>query len=248
MKKIKRFWTILLGLSFLQIMCVSPSWALFVQDEEMNGIYKDIYNIFIGYDLSTQLPAIGTFDNGLGDASKAWTVDSSGGGTVVQYTNATEGWLGLRCDAGQSVAVEYGPIYVTLTPDSASKPSFGWDQIAAALHFRGSPTFQSKIAGKVQFEFYDAVGRERHPLAAIDASSSAFNGYCPAVGLDSTGKANRFAWAAYAWQFTVPHSSWYKISKVRISYSVPSPSGFYIPTTEVQLDQVYVAPFWTKPY
>jgi hypothetical protein len=248
MKKNKRFWLILLGLSLLQVTFISPSWALYLPDEEMNDILYPTMNYYIGYDLSTQMPAIGTFDNGLGDASKAWTVDSSGGGTVVQYTNATEGWLGLRCDAGQSVAVEYGPIYVTLTPDSASKPSFGWDQIAAALHFRGSPTFQSKIAGKVQFEFYDAVGRERHPLAAIDASSSAFNGYCPAVGLDSTGKANRFAWAAYAWQFTVPHSSWYKISKVRISYSVPSPSGFYIPTTEVQLDQVYVAPFWTKPY
>jgi hypothetical protein len=246
MKRIKQFWTILLGLSFLLVIYSSPSWAFYVQDDEMNVIYHDTNGVLIGYDLSTQMPAIGTFDNGLGNASKAWTVDSSGGGTVVQYTNATEGWLGLRCSAGQSVAVEYGPIYVTLTPDSASKPSFGWDQIAAALHFRGSPTFQSKIAGKVQFEFYDAVGRECHPLAAIDASSSAVNGYCPAVGLDSTGKANRFAWAAYAWQFTVPHSSWYKISKVRISYSVPS--GASVPLTEVQLDQVYVAPYWVKPY
>jgi len=244
MKRTKRIWTILLGISFLLGICSSPSRAMFVEDEEMDAMYQDLH--FITYDLSTQLPAIGTFDNGLGDASKAWTVDSSGGGTVVQYTNATEGWLGLKCSAGQSVAVEYGPIYVTLTPDSASKPSFGWDQIAAALHFRGSPTYQSKIAGKLQFEFYDAVGRECHPLAAIDASSSAVNGYCPAVGLDSTGQPNRFAWAAYAWQFTVPHSSWYKISKVRISYSVPF--GASVPLTEVQLDQVYVAPYWTKPY
>ncbi len=245
MNKRKRFWMILLGLSFLLITCISPTWAMYVEDDEMGEIFHNMSTL-IGYDLSTQLPAIGTFDNGLGDAGKAWTVDSSGGGTVVQYTNATEGWLGLRCSAGQSVAVEYGPIYVTLTPDSASKPSFGWDQIAAALHFRGSPTYQSKIAGKLQFEFYDAVGRERHPLAAIDVSSSAVNGYCPAVGLDSTGQPNRFAWAAYAWQFTVPHSSWYKISKVRISYSVPS--GGAVPTTEVQLDQVYVAPYWVKPY
>jgi hypothetical protein len=117
MKKTKRFWTKILGISFFLIICISPSWALFVQDEEMNDILYPIYPYYIGYDLSTQLPAIGTFDNGLGDASKAWTVDSSGGGTVVQYTNVNEGWLGLKCSAGQSVAVEYGPIYVTLTPD-----------------------------------------------------------------------------------------------------------------------------------
>jgi hypothetical protein len=125
----------ILGLSFLLIICVSPSWAFYVHDDEFDEMYKNVH--FILYDLSTQFPAIGTFDNGLGNASKAWTVDSSGGGTVVQYTNVNEGWLGLKCSAGQSVAVEYGPIYVTLTPDSASKPSFGWDQIAAALHFRG---------------------------------------------------------------------------------------------------------------
>ncbi len=243
MKKTIRCLVLLSILVFI-LAGITPCWAVYVQDDEINQIYADGW--LIGYDLSTQLPAIGTFDNGLGDTNNFWTVDSSGGGTVLQYTNATEGWIGLRCSAGQSVAVEYGPIIVSLTPNGASKPSFDWDQIGGALHFRGCPTYQSKVAGKVQLEFYDAVGRECHPAIAIDMSSTAVQGYCPAVGLDSTGHANRFAWAAFAFQFTPPHSSWYKISKVRISYSVP-PGGL-VPTTEIQLDQIYIVPWWQKPY
>jgi hypothetical protein len=226
------------------ILGASSCWATYLQDDEINEIYDDVW--LVGYDLSTQFPAIGTFDNGLGDATKSWTVNNSGGGSVIEYP--TQGWVGLRCSAGQSVSIEYGPIIVSKTPNGTTKPSFDWDQIGGAIHFRGNPAYpyQSMVAGKLQLDFYDAAGRECHPMIAIDMSSSAVNGYCPAVGLDSTGNASNYSWAAFAFQFTLPHSSWYKISKVKISYSVPP--GALVPTTEVQLDQIYLVPWWQKPY
>ncbi len=238
-----RFYKIWIFLVLILIGVV-PCWALYLQDDEINEIYTD--GSFIGYDMSTQLPVIGTFDNGLGDADKSWVADSSGGGAIIQYTASTEGWVGLRCSAGQSVSIEYGPVYMSLIPDSTSKPSFDWDQLGGAMHFRGSPTYQSKLAGKLQLEFYDAAGRECHPVIAIDMSSTAITGYCPQVGLDRDGKPDNLAWVSIAFQFTLPHSSWYKISKVKISYSVPS--GVLVPTTEVQLDQIYLVPWWQKPY
>jgi hypothetical protein len=228
----------------LCLISVSPCKALYVQDDEINEMYTD--GAFIVYDISTQFPAIGTFDNGLGDATCCWKADTSGGGMIIQYTAETEGWLGLRCEAGQSASVEYGPLYLSLAADSAAKPAFDWDQLGGAFHFRGNPAYGSKVAGKLQLEFYDAAGRECHPLIAVDMSSTAINGNCPQMGLNQDGTPDNFAWVSFAFQFTLPHSSWYQISKVKISYSAPS--GELVPTTEIQMDQIYLVPWWLKPY
>ena len=115
------------------------------------------------------------------------------------------------------------------------------------LHFRGCPTYNSQLAGRFQVEFYDAANSQVYTALAYDASSIAlYSDKLPRVGLDIYGNASDTTWSDLLWGFTPPHQNWYRISKIKISYSVPT-SGFYsIPTTEVQIDQMYIDTAWTK--
>ena len=192
-------------------------------------------------DLSFNFPSTGQFDNG----TAGWTVDTSGFGIVTSYAATNEGWVGLRCNgtnSAQTAAIEYGPISISTTTTGTSRPAYDWDQIACCVHFRGSPEYNNKIAGRFQIQVYDAIGSEVYTFCAVDASSSAVNNYYPAIGLDSTGYASSSTWSCYTWEFTPPHQNWYRISKFRLSYSVPSG----VSTTEVQIDQVYLLTIWFK--
>ena len=224
----------------LNILISSLGYAASIPDSEIWDFGRKHSN-FDYFDFSFSFPSSGQFDNG----AAGWTVDGNGTGQVISYSNATEGWVGIRCSGGQWAAIEFGPISMSQVTTGTSRPAYAWDQICSCLHFRGNPLspYNSNIAGVIRCEFFDASGSPASNAILFDASSAALNGYYPVVGLDSASKPSSLAWASFTWQFTPPHQSWYRISKVRISYSVPS--GVAI-TSEVQFDQIYTVAYWFK--
>ncbi len=233
------------------IFFLTQSKTANIPDSEIwhfSGGSNPIHPTMGSFEFSSLFPENGQFDNGIGLAGNPhWTVDTSGFGIVTSYSNATEGWVGIRCAAGQSAAIEFGHISmstVTTFSGNTARPGYHWDQYDSCLHFRGNPVspYNSKLGGKVECDFYDASGSLAYEAIAFDASSSAVNNnYYPVVGLDSTGKPNSLAWASFSWQVTPPHQNWYRISKVRISYTVPYGVSS---TTEVQFDQFYIVTSW----
>ncbi len=235
MRKIK----ILLGVFLIllsMIFLVSRVESGYAPDKEC---YIGNYPNFVLFDQSYRLPSNGQFDGG----TSGWTATTTAGATVNSYT--TQGWVGLQCTAGSTASIECGPISVSMsTSTTGPQPSYDWDQIFMCIHFRGSTTYNSQMAGRFQVEFYDAASSQVYTALAYDASSSALNGYFPQVGLNRYGVADDSTWSDLLWSFTPPHQNWYRISQVKISYSVPTSGAYSIPTTEVQIDQLYIDTAW----
>ena len=185
-------------------------------------------------DLSFNFPSTGQFNNG----RAGWTSVTDGGGMVFSYSAANEGWVGLRCSAAQTASIEFGPISISTTTTTAPKLSYDWDQIGICVHFRGNPAYDKKVAGRFQLQVYDAIGSEVYTVCAFDAGTTAVP-----MGVDYNGYSSSSTWSCFAWQFTPPHQNWYRISKFRLSYSVPSGAST---TTELQIDQVYLFTIWYK--
>ena len=132
------------------------------------------YNVI---DLSYKFPSTGQFDNG----TAGWTAITDGGGQVISYSASTEGWVGLRCSGAQTASIEYGPISISTNTivigTSTAQQSYDWDQIFSCVHFRGNPSYGSKLGGKFQIEWYDASNSQCYTEQVFDGSSSALQSY-----------------------------------------------------------------------
>jgi len=216
---------------FLGILLLSSlAYSLPIEDGEFCATTSDNFQFFKGDGFSYRLPNNGNFPNAGDTTQLHWNVIATGGCSVsYQFTgvdilttnsNMTSGYITINCtNSGGSTTLELsGPIVISLNTTAPFK-SYAWDQLAPVIQYRGNPANGSKIYGKFTLELFDAAGRESHPLVSLDYTGDP-NG--TVVGVNRLGEASDRAWAAFAWQFTPPHASWYKISKIRMSFVVPA--------------------------
>jgi len=224
----------------IKILLVILWFSLYGTGYTLN-IPDDEWDITIGTpnldycDLRFLLPAYGMFSTG----TTGWSIVTSGGGRVNNYTGA----VGLCCQSAQTAGIEFGPISVS----TAAGLSLDWDMLGAGIKYQGSnettatdSTYQ--IAGRFWVEFYDVDGRPYAPRVIFDCGS---NNVINCFGMGMGGNTE-IPTATFTWQFSVPHQTWYKISKVRIMYAVPANAGNR--TTEIKVYQLYLASMLNRLY
>jgi len=237
---------------FLLGLLVTPVLAFEMQDNEFCQCTSQFDELFMkGDSLCHFLPNDGNFPNaGSSDTTKMHWKTITGNGSVSftpgeVFDDVTTGYVTLACLGSGTAGIELShPVMVSLSTSSPYK-AYAWDQQGPVIHFRGDPDCQSKVAGRFQLEFFDSANREIHPMVAFDYSTCTIP-----VGLawdttTQTAVPKDHAWAKIAWQFTPPHASWNKISRIRLLYIVPP--GVTGPTG-IQIRKLYLQTMWVRPY
>jgi len=229
------------------LLLTGVGFCLSVEDDEFSATTSNNFGFMKGDGLCFILPNDGLFSS-LTDTSKGiyWSSAGCSGSGTVEVTST--GWVNLKCTGPGTASIELSEPVILSLMTTFPRKSYAWDQLAPVMHYRGVPDvgYDSKVAGLFQLELFDAAGRESHPLVGLDFSASALGGYYPKIGLDRFGQTTSGrVWASIAWQFTPPHASWNKISKIRISYTVPAGVAADL-KSGIQVGQLYLCSMWCR--
>ena len=178
-------------------------------------------------ELGCQLPGVGRFTAG----TTFWTIDTTPGGTLVSYANATEGWVGLQVTSSGGTATIKSYDGTNNSYIDLSSPDVIPDEISICIDMRVTPF----LAGTFRVTLYSPNTAQSLVLEST-LGSEAGN----PVSLLQSGNFERISLllTPIAQDFT-------RIKNLELSYSVPA--GATNQTTEVIINQIYLAAVRVTP-